>query len=121
VALLEVTQEVRDSAVVLSAAGEIDSSTVDHLRGQLDAAFQAAQAHSARMLVVELGHVTYFGSAGLNTILDCHERGRSDGVTVRLVANTAEVIRPIEVTRLDGVLRPYPTVADALDGDEPRG
>jgi anti-anti-sigma factor len=114
VALLEVTQEVRDSAVVLSAAGEIDSSTVDHLRGQLDAAFQAAQAHSARMLVVELGHVTYFGSAGLNSILDCHERGRSDGVTVRLVAN-------IEVTRLDGVLRPYPTVADALDGDEPRG
>ncbi|MCT7661138.1 STAS domain-containing protein [Mycobacterium deserti] len=119
-ALLEVSQDVRDSAVILSAAGEIDSSTIDHLRGQLDAAFEVASEHSARLLVVELGHVTYFGSAGLNSILDCHERGRADGVVVRLVASTAEVIRPIEVTKLDDVLRPYPTVADAVDDSSPR-
>lgn len=115
-ALLEVTQHVRDRAVVLSATGEIDSSTVDQLRGQLDAAFEAASTHTAKLLVIELGDVTYFGSAGLNSVLDCHERGRNDGVTVRVVANTAEVIRPIEVTKLDSVLRPYPTVADAVDG-----
>lgn len=115
-ALLEVKQDVRDSAVVLSAMGEIDSSTVDHLRGHLDAAFDTASSHSAKLLVIELGDVTYFGSAGLNSVLDCHQRGRDDGVTVRLVANTAEVIRPIQVTKLDDVLRPYPTVDDALDG-----
>jgi hypothetical protein len=48
----------------------------------------------------------------------------SDGVSVRLVASNAEVIMPIEVTKLDIVLRPYQTVTDALsatDGtDEPR-
>lgn len=117
-ALLEVTQDVRDSAVVLFASGEIDSSTVDDLKGHLEGAFSTASAHSARLLVVELGDITYFGSAGLNSILDCHERGRADGVTVRLVATTPEVIRPIEVTRLDDVLRPYPTVADAIDGGD---
>ena len=65
---------------------------------------------------LELGDVTYFGSAGLNAVLGCYERGLSDGVAVRLVASNAEVIIPIEVTKLDNVLRPYLTVTDALDG-----
>jgi anti-anti-sigma factor len=62
--------------------------------------------------------VTYFGSAGLNAVLGCYERGLSDGVAVRLVATNAEVVRPIEVTKLDGVLRPYQTLTDALDGTD---
>jgi anti-anti-sigma factor len=122
VALLKVTQDLRDSAVVLYVAGEIDSSTVGDLKNHLDEAFTAASDHSARLLIVDLCDVTYFGSAGLNGVLDCHERGRVDGVAVRVVADTAEVIRPIEVTKLDDVLRPYPTVAAAIKGsDESKG
>ena len=120
-ALLEVKQDVRDAAVVVSAGGDIDSGTVDTLISHLDAALEAAVAHPTRLLVLELGDVTYFGSAGLNAVLGCYEKGRSDGVAVRLVASNAEVILPIEVTKLDGVLRPYRTVTDALHGsDEPR-
>ena len=37
---------------------------------------------------------------------------------MRLVASNAEVIMPIEVTKLDDVLRPYQTVTDALDGSD---
>ncbi len=51
-------------------------------------------------------------------MLGCYEQGRSDGVAVRLVASNAEVIRAIEVTKLDKVLRPYQTVTDALDGTD---
>jgi anti-anti-sigma factor len=121
VALLEVKQDVRDVAVVVSAGGDIDSGTVDTLVSHLDAALEAASDHPTRMLVLELGDVTYFGSAGLNAVLGCYERGRSDGVSVRLVASNAEVIMPIEVTKLDNVLRPYPSVTDALGGtDEQR-
>ena len=61
--------------------------------------------------------MTYFGSAGLNAVLECYEQGRSGGVAVRVVAPNAEVIRPLQVTKLDGVLRPYPTVTDAVDGN----
>jgi anti-anti-sigma factor len=121
VALLEVKQDVRDAAVVVSAGGEIDTGTVDTLVSHLDAALEAAVAHPTRLLVLELGDVTYFGSAGLNAVLGCYERGLSDGVAVRLVATNAEVTLPIEVTKLDNVLRPYPTVTEAVDGsDEPR-
>jgi anti-anti-sigma factor len=121
VPLLEVKQDVRDSAVIVSAGGEIDSGTVDTLITHLDAGLDAASDHPTRVLVLELADVTYFGSAGLNAVLGCYERGRSDGVSVRLVASNAEVIMPIEVTKLDNVLRPYQSVTDALDGtDEPR-
>jgi anti-anti-sigma factor len=114
VPLLEVKQDVRDAAVIVSAGGEIDSGTVDTLISHLDAALEAALDHPSRVLVLELGDVTYFGSAGLNAVLGCYERGMSDGIAVRLVATNAEVIMPIEVTKLDNVLKPYRTVADAL-------
>ena len=119
-ALLEVKQDVRDAAVVVSAGGDIDSGTVDTLITHLDAALEAASDHPTKVLVLELADVTYFGSAGLNAVLGCYERGLSDGVAVRLVASNAEVIMPIEVTRLDNVLRPYQTVPDALDGTDGR-
>ncbi len=54
-ALLEVKQDVRDAAVVVSARGDIDSGTVDSLVTHLDAALAAASDHPAKMLVLELG------------------------------------------------------------------
>jgi anti-anti-sigma factor len=115
VALLEVKQDVREAGVFVSADGEIDSGTVDTLISYLETALEAASDHPTRILVLELGDVTYFGSAGLNAVLGCYEKGRADGVSVRVVASNAEVIMPIEVTKLDNVLKPYRTVTDALD------
>jgi anti-anti-sigma factor len=116
VALLDVSQDVGEAAVVVSADGEIDSGTVDILISGLDTALEAAAAHPNRILVVELAEVTYFGSAGLNAVLGCFEKGRADGVSVRVVASNAEVMMPIQVTKLDDVLKPYRTVTEALDG-----
>ena len=112
--LLEVNQDVRDSAVVVSVLGEVDSGSVGALQPRLDAAVEAAAGHPAKLLIVELSRVTYFGSAGLNTLLECYEKGLAEGVSVRVVAANPEVVRPIEVTRLDKVLRPYANVADAV-------
>lgn len=114
---LDVGQDVRDAAVVVSASGHVDSITVETFHSSLEGALRLAKTHPARKLVVDLDRVTYFGSAGLNAVLACYERGTSDGVAVRVVAANPEVIRPFEVTRLDSVLRPYGTVDDAVDGD----
>ena len=118
VALLEVKKDVRESGVIVFADGEIDSGTVDTLVSHLDAALEEASGHPTRILVLELGDVTYFGSAGLNAVLGCYEKGLADDVSVRVVASNAEVIMPIEVTKLDRLLKPYPTVMDALDGTD---
>ena len=62
--------------------------------------------------------VTYFGSAGLNAVLDCHKQGLRTGISVRLVADNDLVVRPIEVTNLDSLLDLYPALPDALEGRE---
>ena len=82
--LLVVDYEVRPEAVVLQAKGEVDSSTAGDLTSQLDAALQQAGTQSSRLLIVDLQAVTYFGSAGLNAVLDCHRQGLQAGTSVRL-------------------------------------
>ncbi|MEO3756964.1 STAS domain-containing protein [Mycobacterium sp. B14F4] len=115
---LEVSRDVRDTAVVVSVGGEVDSGSVPTLMPHLDAALEVAGAHPTKLVVVEMGKVTYFGSAGLNAVLECHEKGSSAGVAVRVVAPNPEVSRPIEVTKLDKILRPYMTVAEAIAGSD---
>jgi anti-anti-sigma factor len=68
------------------------------------------------LLILDLQGVTYFGSAGLNAVLDCHKQGLQAGTSVRLVADNGLVVRPIEVTNLDSLLDLYPTLSDALEG-----
>jgi anti-anti-sigma factor len=116
VALLELSEVVGEGAVVAAAHGEIDTSNVDTLALHLDAALKAAAEHPSRVLVIELAEVTYFGSAGLNCVLACYEQGLADNVAVRVVADNAEVLRPIQVTNLDTVLPLFETVANAIEG-----
>jgi len=75
----------------------------------------AAQQPS-RLLVVDLTEVSYFGSAGLNAMLDCRDEAAAQDVTMTLVAKHPVVTRPIEVTGLGDVLPVHPTVAAALEG-----
>jgi anti-anti-sigma factor len=118
---LEIRQDVRDSAVVVAVAGDIDTATADTLVQKLDAAMSVASARAHKLLVVDMGEVTYFGSAGLNAVLGSYQVGASNGVAVRLVADGAEVLRPLQVTRLDAVFKPYPTLPDALAGPSDTG
>ena len=116
--LLVVDSEVRPDAVLVHVKGEIDSSTAGELRSQLESALQQAGGHESRLLIVDLEGVTYFGSAGLNAVLDCHKQGLRTGISVRLVADNDLVVRPIEVTNLDSLLDLYPALPDALEGRE---
>jgi anti-anti-sigma factor len=115
VALLQVSQDVVDGGVAVSVEGEIDASNVGTLVSHLDAALKVAADHPSRVLVIELGEVTYFGSAGLNAVLTCYEQGLSERLAVRVVAGNAEVLRPIQVTKLDTILRPFETLTAAIE------
>ncbi|ORV19590.1 STAS domain-containing protein [Mycobacterium celatum] len=118
--LLAVDCEVVPEAVVVHVKGEVDSSTVGGLISDLGAALRQAETHVAKLLVIDLQSLTYFGSAGLNAVLDCHRQGAEAGTSVRLVADNDLVIRPIEVTNLDSVLQIFPTLTDALQDRHPQ-
>lgn len=112
--LLAVECEDRGDSIIVRAKGDIDSSTVGELTAKLTIAQQLASTRSARLIIIDLQAVTFFGSAGLNAVLDCHAEGVAAGTSVRLVADNPQVVRPIEVTNLDGVLDVRPTLTDAL-------
>ena len=112
--LLAVDHEAREDAVLVRVKGDVDSSTVDELAAHLTAALKLAATHPARLVIVDLQPVTFFGSAALNAVLNCHEEGKATGTSVRLVADHDHVLRPIEVTELDRILEIYPTLSDAL-------
>jgi anti-sigma B factor antagonist len=112
--VLVVDHEAREDAVVVRVQGDVDSITVGELSARLAAALELAETHPARLVVVDLQPVTFFGSAGLNALFDCREQGLAAGTSVRLVADNDYVLRPLEVTKLDRVFEIYPTLGDAL-------
>ncbi len=112
--LLAVEHEAHEDAVVVLVKGDVDSSTVDELTAKLTAALKLAATHPARLLVLDLNSVDFFGSAALNAVLECHEEGKAGGTPVRLVADHDNVLRPIQVTELDRIFDIYPTLSDAL-------
>ncbi len=115
--LLTVECQEREDSIIVRATGDIDSSTVAELTTKMSLALQAAATHPARLIIIDLRAVTFFGSAGLNAVLDCHEDGANAGTLVRLVADNAHVLRPIEVTNLDRVFDIHATLTDALSRD----
>jgi anti-sigma B factor antagonist len=112
--VLVVEFEAEDDAVFVHVKGDVDSSTADELTAHLTAALNQAETHPARLLIVDLHAVDFFGSAALNAVLDCHEEGKQAGTTVRLVADHDQVLRPIQVTELDRIFDIYPTLSEAL-------
>ena len=113
-ALLAVEHASGDDAVIVQAKGEVDSSTADELAAHLTAAVNAAETHPARLVIVDLQQVNFFGSAGLNAVLDCHQSGAAAGTAVRLVADHGQVLQPLQITELDRILDIHPSVTAAL-------
>jgi anti-sigma B factor antagonist len=115
-ALLAVDHAASADAVVVRVKGDVDSSSFDELTDELSTALELAATHPARLLVIDLQAVTFFGSAALNAMLNCHHEGKETGTSVRSVADHEGVLRPIAVTKLDRVLEIYPTLSEALQG-----
>jgi anti-sigma B factor antagonist len=112
--VLVIECEAAGDSVIVRVKGGVDSSTAEVLTGQLSTALRQAETHPARLLIVDLQEVDFFGSAALNAMLDCHEEGKEAGTSVCLVADHDQVLRPIQVTELDRILDIYPTLSEAL-------
>ena len=91
------TVEVSEPAPTarLTVTGEIDSSSAPLLREQLDTLFDG----ELRELTVDLSAVTFLDSAGLCVLAAAHRRAGSD-ITLRVLASSRAVIRPLQITGL---------------------
>ena len=91
------TVEVSSPAPVarLTVTGEVDSSSAPLLREHIDALLEGQLTE----LTVDLSGVTFLDSAGLCVLAAAHRRV-GDGVTLRVLASSRAVIRPLQITGL---------------------
>ena len=94
--LVRVDVSTHGPSVRLTVAGEVDSSSAGVLARHLSDALAGA----ASTLVVDLCGVTFLDSAGLSTLANAHRRAGQRQVTMRVLAATRAVVRPLQITGL---------------------
>lgn len=100
----------RDGTAVVEVAGEIDLACEEAIRaaivGQLD--------RRPAALVVDLTEVDFFGSTGIQLLVDTIKHAQRLGVALAVATDRRTVLRPLEITLVDQTVDVYPTMREAL-------
>ena len=88
------------TGLLITVAGEVDSSTAPQLRDVLDTAF----ADGVPTLTIDLDAVTFLDSAGLCVLAGAHRRATEAGIALRVLASSRAVVRPLQITGLYDLL-----------------
>lgn len=104
------TQEGRRSVVELE--GRLDLVSAAQVRAGLAEAVDAGHP----LVVVDLTGVPTIDSSGLGALVAGLKHARQAGGELRIAAAGEQVRTVLDLTKLTRVLRPYDTVAEALEG-----
>ncbi|WP_043662927.1 STAS domain-containing protein [Streptomyces xylophagus] len=107
---LSVRTDVVDGTVVVAVAGEIDQEAGGSLRKALELP-EGAAPH----VVIDLRHVTFMDSSGINILIAVHRALAETGGWLRLAGATPSVLRIIQLVGIDGFIACHPTVQQALE------
>lgn len=88
-------QERGSGVRVVAVVGEVDTETAPEL-----AAVLSTQLAEARLVVVDLDGVEFFGSAGLQALFEAHELAVRRGRGLRLVCHSRMVNRVMDTSGL---------------------
>ncbi|MDT0276599.1 STAS domain-containing protein [Blastococcus goldschmidtiae] len=94
--LVRVDVVAQGRTVRVITAGEVDSSSAPVLESHLAGVFE----ESLDELVVDLCGVTFLDSAGLCVLAAAHRRAGEKRVTMRVLASSRAVVRPLQITGL---------------------
>ena len=108
--LVTIDVSVAGPAMIVTAAGEVDSTSAPVLRQHLDALLDGDVAE----LTVDLRQVSFLDSAGLCVLATAHRRAVRQDVRMRVLASSRAVIRPLQITGLWELLRAEQVSADQV-------
>ncbi len=108
--LVTIDVSVAGPAMIVTAAGEVDSTSAPVLRQHLDAVLDSEVGE----LTVDLRQVSFLDSAGLCVLATAHRRAVRQDVRMRVLASSRAVIRPMQITGLWELLRAEQVSADQL-------
>ena len=108
--LVTIDVSVAGPAIIVTAAGEVDSTSAPVLRQHLDALLDGEVGE----LTVDLRQVSFLDSAGLCVLATAHRRAVRQDVRMRVLASSRAVIRPLQITGLWELLRAEQVSADQV-------
>jgi anti-anti-sigma factor len=101
-----------DNVAVVRLGGRVDLLTAVEVKH----AFARAVAHGQRRLVVDLNDVTFIDSSGLGALIGGLKVARQAGGDLRIARPSDQARVILELTTLNRILKPYPSVEEALAG-----
>lgn len=104
--------ERNDGSSVIRLSGEIDMLTTPALRAKVNEELQGGPS----VLILDMLSVEFLGSSGLALLVEALDESRNRDVSLRLVANSRPVSRPLQATGLTDLFALYPSVEEALSG-----
>lgn len=106
-------------AVVVAAEGDLDLGTAPVLRAGARAVLETRPG----ALIVDLGGITFCGSAGLQVIAELVTATAEADLPFAVVADRRPVLRSLQITRMDATLALHPTLdgACAWIREQPEG
>lgn len=105
------------ASTVVELHGEIDIAGLELVGHQLD----AVTSQATPVIIVDLTPTGFFDCSGLTMLCRAHRRAEERAGTLRLVCDNALTLRMLRTGGLLGVLRPVPTLAQALADAERSG
>lgn len=109
--MTEWTCEVVDGVAVLTCPERVTMAVAASFRE----AIGAAVAREPRV-VVDLGSTAFIDSSGLGALVSGLKSCRQAGGDLRIAGAGEQVRTVLQLTNLDRILRPHPTVEDARSG-----
>lgn len=104
--------DIAAGAAVLRLEGRLNMVAAPRLKSAIDEAVDGGQSR----VVVDLGSVTFMDSSGLGALIAGLKKARQASGDLRIAGVNRQVATVLELTNLDRVLRPHPSVQAATDG-----
>jgi anti-sigma B factor antagonist len=99
-----------DGVTTVTVVGAVDLLTAPEVGGAVERAQQASPA-----VQVDLRRVEFLGSAGLSVLIDAARRASDGDGKLAILATNRAVVRAVEVTGLDAVLRMFDEADRAME------
>ncbi|MCX7635462.1 MAG: STAS domain-containing protein [Syntrophales bacterium] len=107
---MEIQVSKMDRAAVLALTGRMDALAAP----KFDAAMEAVITEGKRRIIIDLAHLEYISSAGLQSILAAAKRLEPLGGVIELAALQGAVYEVFAISGFTSIFTIYPSLADAL-------
>ncbi|ONI84600.1 hypothetical protein ALI22I_29055 [Saccharothrix sp. ALI-22-I] len=104
------TTELDDGLLLVHVSGSLDAASHRPVAAELNALFERRPPS----MVLDLREVDFMGSAGIALLINAKHRAGRLGTPFAVVADSRSVLRPLQISQVDGALPVHPTVDAAV-------